>query len=215
MSRRRGWIVSALTACAVAGVVLGAGWTLQAAVLPEPTPQALVATQAMSWLAGDRTLASTYVLGGGEPVHSTCATRKLRFPDGNVEAAVLLETDGQKTLIPVGYPFRTVQGTPARRPSGLALTRLQLAGCPPVLESTIGGLITRKTEAPVGRARVAGRPALTLQIWTKAGRLTVFLAEDSKQPLAITLAGPRLSGRASLSVPPALPATADASRSGV
>lgn len=196
---RRGWAVSVLTAAAIVAAVLGVAFGLQAAILPRPAHGAVVATQAMAWVSGKQPMASTVTTAGAGTTRSTCVRHDLRFPDGNVEAAARLTAQGTTRVIPVGYPFRTAAGVRVGKPRGLQLARLALAGCPPVLESLLGGLMKYRSSPPtVGRATVAGRAALTLTTWTKGGRVTVYLAADSKQPLAVSVDGPRLQARARL-----------------
>ena len=200
-SSRRGWVVSLLTAGGVGVAVLAAGWSLQAAALRAPAHGAIVATQAMSWLTGSRPIESTVTIAGSAPVQSRCVLHKLRFADGNVENAALLRTGGTTRVIPVGYPFRDASGKRVGKPAGVQLVRLALAGCPPVLESLLGGLIKYRAKPPrVYDATVAGRTALALKIWTKAGQVTVYLAAGSKEPLQVTVTGSRLTGRATLKV---------------
>jgi hypothetical protein len=198
---RRGWAVTLLAAAAVAAAVLAVGWSLQAVALPAPARGSLVATQAMSWVAGTDPIESTYTVAGAAPAHSTCVRHELRFADGNVETAALLRTGGKTQVVPVGYPFRNARGVRVGKPQGVELARLALAGCPPVLESLIGGLIKYRADPPrVGETTVAGRKTLTLRIWTKAGQIAVSLAADSKQPLTVTVSGPKLEGRATLTL---------------
>jgi len=197
---RRG-IAAALTACGVAGCGGAAAWALQAAALPRPASGSVVAARAMSWLAGDRALESTFVIGTERPVRSRCVPTRLPVGDGRPEPAVLLEVDGRRRVVAVGPPYLTIRGTRAEKPHGLERVRLALAGCAPVLQSLIGSLVGLQTTPTVGRARVDGRAAQTLRIWTKAGRLTVYVDEQSKRPLTVTLAGPRVVGRARLRLP--------------
>jgi hypothetical protein len=194
----RNRILTALTACAVVAAVVAAGWTAQAALLPAPARGAVVATQAMSWLETGRTAASAFTLGGSRTV-SRCRGRTLRFADGNVEQTVELVTDAATRVYPLSYPFRDASGRRVGRPSGIALTRLQLAGCPAALEALIGSVLKHRDRAPaLGDARFAGRDALTLRIWTPSGTMTVFLDAGDKRPLGLALAGRRVSGRARL-----------------
>jgi hypothetical protein len=197
VSRRR-WVVAALISSAVPAGVLGAAWLLQAAVLPKPEQGRLIAAQAMSWLAGDRLAGSTFAIGEGRPVRSSCVRTWLPLGDGTVRPAVRLETGGRTRVVAVGPPFRSIGGQPAKRPQGLVLARLALAGCAPVLESLVGGLLRHRSKLLVGRDRVGGEPALTLRIGTKAGRVTVYVAPGNMQPLAVAVDGPELTGRARL-----------------
>lgn len=200
-SSRRGLVVSLLTAGAVGVAVCAAGWSLQAAALPAPAQGAIVATQAMSWVAGSRPIESTVTIAGSAPVRSSCVLQKLRFADGDVENAALLRAGGTTRVVPVGYPFRDASGKRVGKPQGAQLVRLALAGCPPVLESLLGGLIKYRAKPPrVHDATVAGRKALTLRIWTKAGQVTVYLAADSKEPLQVAVSGSHLTGHATLKV---------------
>jgi hypothetical protein len=198
-------ILSALVACGVAAGMLGGAWVLQAATLPKPDPGHLVAAQALAWLSSDRIVESTFAVGGSAPVRSRCVPTWLRA-GGRREPAVRLTVGGDTRVIPVGLPYLTARGRQAGKPRGPLLARLELAGCAPVLDSLIGGLVRYRSSTAVGEARINGRPALTLRIWTKAGRLTVFLDRASKRPLAVALAG-RLDGRAQLRLPEPSPAT--------
>jgi hypothetical protein len=200
VSVRRG-IAAALTACAVAGGGAAAAWILQAAALPRPARGNVVAARAMGWLRSDRVLESTFVIGTGRPVRSRCTPTRLPVGEGRPETAVLVDLDGARHVVVVGPPYLTIRGTEAEKPRGLALARLALAGCAPVLRSLIGSLVGLRSAPPVGRARIDGRAAQTLRIWTKAGRVTVYLDETSKRPLAVALAGRRLTGRARLRLP--------------
>jgi hypothetical protein len=200
VSVRRG-IAAALTACGVAGAGAAAAWTLQAAALPRPARGNLVAARAMEWLTSDRVLESTFVIGSGRPVRSRCVPTRLPVGEGRPETAVLVDLDGKKHVVVVGPPYLTIRGTEAEKPRGLERARLALAGCAPVLRSLIGRLVGLHSAPPVGRARINGHAAQTLRIWTKAGRVTVYLDEKSKRPLAVTLVGRRIAGRARLRLP--------------
>lgn len=196
MSLRRR-VVTVLTASAVAAGVLGGAWALQAATLPAPDPGGLVAAQAMSWLAGDRLVESTFVVGDGPPVRSRCIRTWLPVGSDR-EPAVRLTVGGRTRVIPIGRPYVTVHGKRVEKPRGPLLARLVLAGCPTVLESQIAGLVKYRSSTPVGLARLEGRQALTLRIWTRAGRVTVYLDAESKRPLAVALTGRDPAGRARL-----------------
>jgi hypothetical protein len=189
--------VTLVAGAAVALGVLGGAWALQAATLPPPDPGDLVAARAMSWLAGDRIVDSAFVMGKSTSFRSRCARTWIAV-DGAREPAVRLTVAGRTQVVPVGRPFVAARGRHVGKPRGPLLARLQLAGCPPVLQSLIAGLVRLPTSTPVGRARLTGRPVLTLRIWTKSGRLTVYLEAGSKRPVAVGLAGPRLSGQARL-----------------
>jgi hypothetical protein len=196
-ARRR--LAAALAAAAVALAVLGGFWVLQAATLPAPDPGHLVAARALSWLAGNRLVESTFVVGESPPVRSSCVRTWLPA-GGSREQAVRLTIADSTRVIPIGRPYLTVRGRQAGKPRGPLLARLALAGCAPVLDALVGGLVKHWSSTPVGRARLGDRPALTLRIWTSAGGLTVYLDPASKRPLAVALAG-RLAGRAQLRFP--------------
>jgi hypothetical protein len=186
--------LTATVAAVVAAGVLGTAWALQAATLPPPDPGHLVAARAMSWLAGDRLAESTFAVGGGPPVRSSCTGSWLPV-GGRRELVVRLRVAGRTpAVVPIGRPYVTLRGVQVARPAGRRLAQLALAGCPPVLESLLAGLVRRQSSTPVGRARLAGRDALTLRVWTRAGRLTVYLETGSKKPFAVALAGPYLTG---------------------
>lgn len=189
--------VTVLVAAAVAAGVLGGAWGLQAATLPAPDPGNLVAARAMAWLAGDRMVESTFTLGKGLPARSRCS-RTWVPADGTRELAVRLTVAGTTRVIPLGRPLATIRGRRVEKPRGALLARLELAGCPPVLESQIAGLVRHGPGTAVRQARLDGRPALTLGIWTRAGRVTVYLDAETKRPLAVVLAGKDLAGRARL-----------------
>lgn len=193
----RGWPARALVAAAVAAGVLAGAWALQAATLPAPDPGNLVAARAMAWLAGDRMAESTFSLGKGLPVRSRCS-RTWVPADGTRELAVRLTAAGRTRVIPLGRPSATIRGKRVEKPRGALLARLELAGCPPVLASQIAGLVRHGSGTAVGQARLDGRPALTLRIWTRAGHVTVYVDADTKRPLAVILAGKDLTGRARL-----------------
>jgi hypothetical protein len=194
---RRG-IAAALAACGVAGGGAAAAWALQAAALPRPAPGKLVAARAMSWLTGNRVVESTFVIGAGRPVHSRCVRTRLSVGGGRLETAVLLELDGRRSVVAVGPPYLAIRGAQGEPPAGLARARLALAGCAPVLQSMIAALVKFHATVTPGRDHLAGRAVRTLRIWTKAGRLTVYLDETSKRPLAVTLVGDHVVGRARL-----------------
>jgi hypothetical protein len=175
-------------------VVAGAAWALQAAGLPRPDPGGLVAARAMSWLTSDRVAESRFTLGDAAPARSRCSRAELHVP-GDVQPAVRLELGNVVRTVPFGP---STHGRTPPRPGGLELARLQLAGCPPVLAGLIAGVVKYTTRTPFKQTRLNGKPALTLAVWTKTGRLTVYLDEASKRPLAVTLAGPRYTGRARL-----------------
>lgn len=197
--KRRARIVSVLVAGGVAAGVLGGAWVLQAATLPAPDPGHLVAAQALSWLTGERLVESTFVVGERPPVRGSCVRTWLPVANSR-EPAVRLTIAGSTRVIPVALPYLTSRGQQAAKPPGPLLARLVLAGCAPVLDSMIGGTVTYRSSTPVGKTRLGGHPALTLRIWTRAGRLTVYLDPASKRPLAVALSG-RLTGRAQLRFP--------------
>lgn len=195
---KRNSIVTLSTACAVVAVVVAAGWGAQAMLLPAPARGAVVATKAMTWLSAGRTSESVFTLGS-DPTHSRCRDRTLRFADGNVEQAAVLDTGDGPRLFPLSYPFRDAHGRHVGRPAGLALTRLQLAGCPAALTALIGTVLAHTDRAPApAHGRFGGHRALTLKIWTASGTMTVFLDASGKRPLGLELAGPVLSGRSRL-----------------
>jgi hypothetical protein len=195
--RARGRLATVLAAAAVAAGALGGAWALQAATLPAPDPGALVAARTMSWLAGYRVVESTFVIGDGRSARSRCVRTWLRV-GGDREPAVRLTVGGTTRTIPIGRPYVTASGRQVGKPRGALLARLVLAGCPPILASQIAGLVHYRSSTPVGEARLDGRPAQTLQIWTTAGRVTVYLDAGSKRPLAVALAGRAPAGRARL-----------------
>jgi hypothetical protein len=197
--RRRARLVSVLVAGGASAGMIGGAWVLQAATLPAPDPGHLVAAQALSWLTGERLVESTFVVGESRPVRSSCVRTWLPVGSGR-EPAVQLTVAGRTRVIPVGLPYLTARGQQAAKPPAPLLARLALAGCAPVLDSMIGGTVKYRSSTPIGKARLGGRPALTIRIWTRAGRLTVYLDPASKRPLAVTLSG-RLAGRAQLRFP--------------
>jgi hypothetical protein len=207
----RGRAVTVLAAATVAGGVLGGAWALQAATLPAPDPGNLVAVRAMGWLAGERLVESTFAVGDGPSVRSSCV-RTWLSAKGSREQAVRLTVAGRMRVIPIARPYVDARGKQVGRPNGPLLARLELAGCPPVLASQIAGLVRHGSRTPVGQARVAGRPALTLKIWTRAGRVTVYLDGETKRPFALTVAGRRPAGQARLGL--AEPSSTDPGGSG-
>jgi len=176
-------------------VVAGAAWALQVAGLPRPDPGGLVAAKAMSWFTRDRLVESTFTLDGGAPVRSRCSRVDLHVR-GDVQPAARLELAGSPVLtVPFGP---STHGQVPARPQGLTLARLQLAGCPPVLAGLIAGVIKYSARTPFQHARMNGKSVLTLTVGTKTGRLTVYLDAATKRPLAVTLAGTHVNGRARL-----------------
>jgi hypothetical protein len=174
--------------------VAGAAWALQVAGVPRPDQGALAAAKALSWLTRDRLVESTFTLGDEAPMRSRCRSVALHVR-GDVQPAARLELGGLVRTVPFGP---SALGRAAPRPQGLDLARLQLAGCPPVLSGLIARVVKYSTQTPFGHARVDGKPVLTLHVGTKTGRVTVYLDADTKRPLAVSLAGRRFTGRASL-----------------
>lgn len=197
----RGRLVTLLTAAAVCVAVLGAGWTVQTALLLEPAEGKVIATKAMAWVSGPKPVSSTVVTGSAPPVRSTCTRGTIRFPDGNVETTAHLTSGGVTTVVPIGYPFRQADGTRLGPPQAGTLVRLALAGCPPALDSLLGGLLKFASKPPVaGHAVLSGRAVRTLVVGTKAGRVTVYLDAGSKRPLAVSVSGREISAHSRLTI---------------
>ena len=186
----RGLAVSGVVALAISGAVLGAGWVVQAGVLPRSPRASHVAADAASWLLRHRVVEASLRVDGHRE-SSLCLHRRR---DGTfARGALVLLGDGTR-IADNGGQIRRVGFHGSRR--GYLPLLLELAGCPSVLGARAATAAVDGGIA-IARAFAAGRSALALKLPTQrdrlgprnrlvADRVTLYVTPRTYRPLAVS-----------------------------
>jgi hypothetical protein len=182
--------VTLLVAAAVAGGVLVAGWSLQAAALPAPERGDEAAIRALTLLSRYRSVSSRFTIDDGAAVRGRCLEGW--FPlDGRITRGTMLRLSDGSQLFAASESHLTPQ----------ALVELELAGCPRILPPRLEQLIQSGDSTHTTRAWAAGQPALAVRVRAKRATTTLDVAPKRDVPLALDVRGARISGRSRLRLP--------------
>jgi hypothetical protein len=178
---------SLLAALVMGAMVFGAGWAVQAGVLPAPQRASLIAARAAAWLYRYRLVDSTFSIGAGSPVHATCVQTWFPTATGGSDRGTVLRLGSGSTVITVLPHHLDVLDRRHREPLWLTRAQLELAGCPRLLADTIAGAAQSLGRLSVSSARAMGRHVLLLHVLTRPRRLIVYLASRTGEPIGLSI----------------------------
>lgn len=190
----RPFLASLLAALVMGAMAFGAGWAVQAGVLPAPQRTAVIAARAAAWLDRYRLVDSTFSVGAGSPVHATCVQTWFPTATGGSNRGTVLRLGSGSTVITVLRHQLDVLDKRHREPLGLTLAQLELAGCPRVLADTIAGAAESLGRLSVSSTREMGRHVVILHILTPPRRLLVYLASRTDEPIGLSITDGRWHG---------------------
>lgn len=183
----RAFLASLLAALVMSAMVFGAGWALQAGVLPAPRRAAVIAARAAAWLYRYRLVDSTFSIGKGSPVRATCAQAWFPTAAGGSDRGTLLRLGSGSTVITVLPHDLDVVDRRHRESPWLTRAQLQLAGCPRLLADNIAAAAESLGRTSVSAGRAMGQRALLLHVLTPNRRLTVYLARRTGEPIGLSI----------------------------
>ena len=182
--------VTLLVAAAVAGSVLVAGWSLQAAALPPPERGDEAAINALTLLSRYRSVSSRFRIDHGAAVRGRCVEGW--FPlDGRVIRGTMLRLSDGSHIFAASRSHVTPH----------ALVELELAGCPRFLPPRLEALVQAGDSTNTRRAWAAGQPALAVRVHAKRADMTLYIAPKRDVPLALDVRGARVSGQSRIRLP--------------
>lgn len=183
----RPFLASLPAALAMGAMVFGAGWAVQAAVLPAPQRAAVIAARAAAWLDRYRLVDSTFSIGNGSPVHATCAQTWFPTASGGSDRGTLLRLGSGFTVITDLPHDLDVLGRQHREPPWLTRAQLQLAGCPRLLADNIVVAAQSLGRVSVSLGRAMGQRAFLLHVLARNRRLIVYLAQRTGKPIGVSI----------------------------
>jgi hypothetical protein len=179
-------------AAAVAAVVAGAAFGVQALALRQPHRGDLVAARALEQMTVSRVVTSVQHLEGEPTRTGVCVHAKIHFPGAPGRRWSAIVDSGELRLAEVRGHVRTL----ARVDDHLihvASAVFALAGCPHFFSRRLVQAFAAKRRFALRDTRFRGRPAYALPFRAGGGTAELFVDRDSGRPLAVHLSG-RLSG---------------------
>jgi hypothetical protein len=190
----RSALVTLLVAAAVGAAVLGAGWTVQAAVLPAPDRADLIVARAAKWLSGYRFVESVFAVGGHRAVRARCLQTWVPAKRGGSRRGTVLHFGRTGTIVAPEGGALQVLGVAHGEPWPLAAAQLELAGCPRLLSHVIEAYTQSLPDIRVKRITVADRPAIGFGLPLESGRMEIYVTPRTYRPIALSLTAGRHSG---------------------
>lgn len=183
----RPFLASLLAALVMGAMAFGAGWAVQAGVLPAPQRTAVIAARAAAWLDRYRLVDSTFSIGRGSSVHATCAQTWFPTAAGSSARGTVLRLGSGSTVVTLQPHDLDVLGRRHREPLWVTRAQLELAGCPRLLADTIAGAAQSLGRVSVSPGRAMGRHVLLLHVLTRPRRLIVYLASRTGEPIGLSI----------------------------
>jgi hypothetical protein len=190
----RSALVTLLVAAAVGAVVLGAGWAVQAAVLPAPDRADLIVARAALWLSRYRFVESVFAVGGRRAVRAQCLERWIPAKHGSARRGAVLHFGRTGTIVAPEGGARQVLGVARGEPPQLAVAQLELSGCARPLSQMIEAYTQSLPDIRIRRVTVADRPAIGFGLPLERGRMEIYVTPRTYRPIALSLAAGRYSG---------------------
>ncbi|MDX6466856.1 MAG: hypothetical protein QOI27_1896 [Gaiellaceae bacterium] len=191
-------VVPLVVALIVGAAITGAGWGLQAATLPAPRRSELIASRAAAWLFRYRLVDSTFNLGTGRPVHTTCTQTWFHLRGGLSGRGAVLRFDRSRQAVTLQPHDLDLIGFRHREPRWLPRAQLELGGCPRLLGEQIARAIEGAVPPRVTSTTVSGRPLLALRLQAAPLSLDVLLTPRTDRPVGLVVKGDGYVGRSTL-----------------
>ena len=180
-------LASGATAAALAAVLAGAAFGLQAVALPRPTRGQLIAAKTLRGLTRQGAVEST-TLVGGRPVSTVCVNAKvIRLGRTRRSLSGSLLITGRRRLVETRFASFRIGSTLREEDGPLPAIRAVLAGCPRALERRIGRFLDDRAPVGVKRAFVRGQPRVRLSFWRGRSRLFLFVEPRTLAPVAVRI----------------------------
>ena len=204
-----------LPAALLVAVVGAAAWGLQAATLPRPTRGQLLAADAARWLTLYRRSAGVERLDGRRALRSTCIQGWFPpYGTGQLEHGAALELGDGERVLAVEHHLGVLGPPPTPEPRFAPLVELELAGCPHVLAMRIDAVLAAHRGVGVWRTSVLARPVVALRLHTRLSEILLYVAPRTREPIAVRVNAPGVSGFGSFRLVPLREGIVDRSQQG-
>jgi hypothetical protein len=178
--------------------ITGAGWGLQAATLPAPKRSQLIASRAAAWLFRYRLVESTFNVGTGRPVRTTCTQTWFHLRGGLSGRGAVLRFDRSRAAVTLQPHDLDLIGFRHREPRWLPRAQLELGGCPRLLGEQIARAVDGGVAPRVTNTTVSGRPLLALRLQAAPLALDILLTPRTDRPVGLVVKGDGYVGRSTL-----------------
>ena len=179
-------LLSVAVGLAGATAVAGAGWTLEAAALPQPAHADEVTAKAIGWLAAHPSAVDVFH-AGHHRLHGSCSAGVFR-KDHTKRAfhGMLLSLRPGPVVLFGQYKSFLIHGAPLPfLPRSLAAA----VGCPGRIASTLDRAMQLGAPVTAERSYAANQPAVKIEIRRADDeRLTLYVSPDGDRPLVAIVA---------------------------
>jgi hypothetical protein len=191
-------VVTLVVVLLIGSAITGAGWGLQAATLPAPKRSQLIASKAAAWLFRYRLVESTFNVGTGWPVRTTCTQTWFHLRGGLSGRGAVLRFDRSRVAVTLQPHDLDLIGFRHREPRWLPRAQLELGGCPRLLGEQIARAIDGGVPPRVTNTTVSGRPVLALRLHAAPLSLDILLTPRTDRPIGLVVKGRGYVGHSTL-----------------